>query len=108
MGSEQTSTASPFNLPERQAVNISSAILHARPDDLAALQQRLKDLPGIEVHAAAPDGKLIITVETPGDVETTDAFEAIGKLPQVLSASLVYHHTESDPDKELCYETDAA
>ncbi|CAB1370619.1 chaperone NapD [Denitratisoma oestradiolicum] len=89
-------------------MNISSAILHALPGDLASLQQQLRELPGVEIHATADKGKLIISIETPGDLETTSIFEAIGKLPQVLSASLVYHQTESDPDKELCYETDAA
>jgi nitrate reductase NapD len=98
----------PRSILERQAVNISSAILHARPGGAEALQQRLMGLPGVEVHAVSPDGKLVITIETPDDGETTKTFEAINMMEEVLSAAMVYHQTESDPDKELSYETDAA
>ncbi|QDX82389.1 hypothetical protein B9N43_14780 [Denitratisoma sp. DHT3] len=95
-------------IPERQTVNLLSAILLAHPSGLESLRTALMALPGVEVHAASPQGKLIITLETTDDAETMSMFEAIGKMDEVLSATMVYHQTESDPDKEFSYETDAA
>ncbi len=89
-------------------MNISSVILHARPGTAERLQDELQNLPGVEVHAISPEGKLIVSIESADDAGTSATFEAIGKLPQVLSASLIYHQFESDPDKEFSYESDAA
>ena len=37
---------------------------------------------------------MVVTVERPTDGEMTGAFDAIHRLPGVLSAALVYHHDE--------------
>ena len=89
-------------------MNTYRAILHARPGQVGALRARLATLPGVEVHAATAEGRLIVSIEAEDDATTTATFETLGALPGVLSASLIYHQTESDPDKELSYETDAA
>jgi len=82
-------------------VNISSAIVHARPGAAEAVRALLAATAGVEVHAVSDEGKLIVTIETDGDRSMADAFESIGRLDGVLSASMVYHQTESDPDKEV-------
>lgn len=89
-------------------MNISSLVLHVRLDRADSLRQRLQGLAGAEVHAASAAGKLIVTIETAGDADTMAMFETISQMNEVLSAAMVYHQTESDPDKELSYETDAA
>lgn len=43
---------------------------------------------------------MIVTIEAASDGATVDTFEAIRLMPGVLSASLVYHQYESDPDEE--------
>jgi len=82
-------------------VNISSVIVHAQPGFAAEVQSALAAIAGVEVHAVSDEGKLIITIESPGDRETTDAFEAISQMAHVMSASMVYHQTESDPESEI-------
>jgi len=48
-------------------MHISSAIIHARPGDVAVVQAGLALLAGVEVHAISPEGKMIVTIETEDD-----------------------------------------
>lgn len=82
------------------STNISSVILGVSPADTAAVSSQLQALAGVEVHAVADDGRMIVTIESASDSATVDTFEAIRLMPGVLSASLVYHQYESDPDEE--------
>jgi nitrate reductase NapD len=43
---------------------------------------------------------MIVTIESVSEGATVDTFEAIRQMPGVISASLVYHQYESDPDEE--------
>jgi len=81
-------------------INISSVILGVTPADAADVGERLAALAGVEVHALVEDGRMIVTIESASDSATVDTFEVIRQMPGVLSASLVYHHFESDPDEE--------
>lgn len=82
-------------------MNISSAIVHARPGHAEVVRLALAAIAGVEIHAVSAEGKLIITIESPGDRETTDTFTAISQMDHVMSASMVYHQTESEPEAEL-------
>jgi nitrate reductase NapD len=81
-------------------INISSVILGARPECVSEVRLALMTLAGVEVHAAAEDGRMIVTIESADEGATVASFEAIRQLPGVLSASLVYHQYETDPDEE--------
>ncbi|HET9699882.1 MAG TPA: chaperone NapD [Burkholderiales bacterium] len=80
------------------AINISGVLVHARPESAEAVRARLMQLPGVEVHAVSPDGRLVVTVENADDREMADTFERVQALPDVLSASLIYHHSEDTQD----------
>ncbi|RLJ68435.1 chaperone NapD [Sulfurisoma sediminicola] len=82
-------------------MNISSAIVHARPGHAAEVQSALAAIAGVEIHAVSAEGKLIITIESPGDRETADIFEAISQMDHVMSTSMVYHQTEAEPEAEI-------
>ena len=43
-------------------MNISSAIVHARPGHVALVETGLAALTGVEVHAISPEGKIIVTI----------------------------------------------
>ncbi len=85
-------------------MNISSVIVIPHPDHAAAVPSRLREIEGVEVHAVSPEGKVIVTVEAPDDRETTRIFEFISLLDGVMSASMVYHQNESDPEMEISVE----
>ena len=82
-------------------LNISSAVIHARPDAVSAVRAGLGGLDRVEVHAVSPDGKLIVTLESDDDRSTADAYEFIGRMDGVLSVALVYHQTESNPEQQV-------
>ncbi|MCK6423727.1 MAG: chaperone NapD [Burkholderiaceae bacterium] len=79
-------------------MNISSLVVDARPDFLAPLCEALQALPGVDLHAATPEGKLIVTLETDSNDATTDTFERLGALEGVMSVAMVYHQFEPDQD----------
>ena len=81
-------------------INISSVILGVLPADAEQECRELQALAGVEVHAVAEDGRMIVSIESASEGATVDTFEAIRRLPGVLSASLAYHQYESDPDEE--------
>jgi periplasmic nitrate reductase NapD len=89
-------------------MNISSVIVIPHPDRIEGVRALLGDVEGVELHAVSPEGKMIVTIEADDDRTTTGTYEYISQLDGVLSASMVYHQNESDPDKEICNETDAA
>ncbi|MDP3540163.1 MAG: chaperone NapD [Azonexus sp.] len=82
-------------------VNISSVLLGVSPGDPMGAREHLLAMDGVEVHAVAEDGRMIVTIETPSEGSTVEIFEVIRQLPGVLSASLVFHQYETDPDEEV-------
>lgn len=83
-----------------EGVNISSLILGVLPTDADQVAAQLRLLAGVGVHAVAEDGRMIVSIETASEGATVEIFEEIRQMPGVLSASLVYHQYESDPDEE--------
>jgi nitrate reductase NapD len=89
-------------------MNISSVVVHVLPNLVDSVLPRIEAQEGAEVHAASPEGRLIVTIECSSDKEAADAFEALRQMDGVLSATLIYTQTETDPYEEICDETDAA
>lgn len=89
-------------------MNISSLIVHAQPRHIAELQAQWRDphsWPGVEVHAATPDGRLVLTIEADSDGAASALFDRIRALPGVMSAALVFHQFEPDSDADCMKET---
>ena len=82
-------------------MNISSAIIHVLPGNVPIVQSGLAMVPGVEVHAISPEGKMIVTIETEDEGSNADTYQRIGQLDGVMSAAMVYHQTESEPNKEI-------
>lgn len=86
---------------ESHPLNISSAIVYARPGTDAVLRERLTQVQGVEVHAASEDGKIIVTIEAENDRAAIDVYEALGRIDDVLNVAMIFQQTESHPDQEL-------
>jgi nitrate reductase NapD len=80
-------------------LHVSSLVVHGRPERLEAIRAELVRLAGIEVHAAAPTGKLVVTLETASEHEIVARLTTISLLDGVLSATLVFHHVEPIEDR---------
>ena len=81
-------------------MNISSAIVYARPGQSLALCAKLSELPGVEVHAQTDDGKLVVTIESASDRSAVDVYEAMERMQGVLSIAMIFQQTETDPEQE--------
>lgn len=79
-------------------MNISGLIVYAQPASFAKLRASLAEIPGVEVHATASEGRMVVTVERPTDGEMTGVFDRIGALDGVAATALVYHHDEPIDD----------
>lgn len=70
---------------------IASALVQARPERLGEVEAAIVALPGCEVHARDPKGKLVVVIDA-GDAGAVGAtLNTIALLPDVFSASLVFH-----------------
>lgn len=87
-------------------MHISSVIVGVRPELLAAARDAIQQWPGVDVHAATPDSRLIVTVETDDDNASTETFARLAAVDGVMSVALVYHQFESDPDMEALHGSD--
>ncbi len=75
-------------------MNIAGVVVQATPADLTAVQAQLEAMDGVEVHGAHESGRLVVTVEGDGYRETSDTVLRLHQLQGVLTASLVYQHSE--------------
>ncbi len=80
---------------------ICGVLIHAHPDKVSAVSKTLEAKPGIEVHHRTGDGRLIITVEADHQRTAGDRLLELNNIEGVLTASLVYHHFESEPDARV-------
>ena len=80
--------------------HVSSLIVHGAAERLAAIAAAIDVLPGAEVHASDGVGKLVVTLETVSNAETSERIEAIRALDGVFAASLVYHEVEDAEAEE--------
>ena len=90
----------------KTGMNISGVLVQAWPDDIAAVQSRLEEVPGVEVHAEDEKGHLVVTIESETVQATAEILTNLQGVEGVLSASMVYHHEEQQPEKlEVSCET---
>jgi nitrate reductase NapD len=88
-------------------MNISSLIVDVRPEAMSAVRALLNSWPGVEIHAATSLGRLVLTVETESQADTTDTFARIEAIDGVMSVALAYHQIEPEPELEVRHDTDA-
>ncbi|MBK6649966.1 MAG: chaperone NapD [Betaproteobacteria bacterium] len=85
-------------------MNISSVIVIPRPEQVEQVLALLRVHKGVEVAAVSPEGKIIVTIEADGDSETVQVYETISLMDGVMSASMVYHQKEDEPEAEIFVE----
>ena len=81
-------------------MNISSAIVHivpARLDEACAL---LSGLPGVEIHARSPEGKVVVVLEDDDTESAANSYVALHGIPGVASVAMVYQYSDDKQDTE--------
>ncbi len=77
--------------------HIAGVLVQTRPEHIPQVQTSLGDIAGLEVHAVNPDGRIVVTVEGDGRKTVADALFSLNAMEGVLSACLVYEHSETEP-----------
>ena len=82
-------------LPTQDAqLTIAGLIVYSTSRHSRQISEQLTDLPGVDVHAITPEGKLVVTIEElPGEKTMIKTIGAINNLDGVISTSLVYTHS---------------
>jgi nitrate reductase NapD len=71
-------------------LHIASLVVHSAPSRSGCVADGIAALPGAEVHASAPNGKLVVTLEASTADEMMAKVTGIQRMSGVLSAALVY------------------
>jgi nitrate reductase NapD len=70
---------------------IASILVQARPARLDSVGAAITALAGCEIYGRDPKGKLVVVVDAPDAGVLGSTLNAIALLPDVYSASLVFH-----------------
>lgn len=77
-------------------VNILGVLVTVTPARQPALTADLAGWAGLEIHATDPTGQMIVTIEDSAEEWAGQILTRLAAAPGVLSASLVYHHSETE------------
>ena len=81
--------------PDRVVVppgaEIASILVQARPQRLDAVEAAIVALAGCEIYGRDPKGKLVVVVDAPDAGSLGTTLNTIALLPDIYSASLVFH-----------------
>lgn len=81
-------------------MNISSVILHVVPERLEEAGALLSRMPGVEIHAQSPEGKVVVTVEDSDTNSAADSYVALHGIPGVASVAMVYQYSDDVLDSQ--------
>jgi nitrate reductase NapD len=70
---------------------IASILVQARPERLASVETAIAALAGCEIYGRDPKGKLVVVVDAPDSGALGTTLNTIALLPDVYTASLVFH-----------------
>jgi periplasmic nitrate reductase NapD len=73
---------------------IASILVQARPERLASVESAIVALAGCEIYGRDPKGKLVVVVDAPHAGALGTTLNTIALLPDVYTASLVFHAIE--------------
>ena len=75
---------------------ISGIVVASRPEHLDVVADAVEAFPWASIHYSDPAGRLVVTLEADGMDDSIARFEALQKLPNVLSASLAEYRLEGN------------
>lgn len=79
-------------------MNLASLVVHTRPADRERIAGQLRTLPGVEIHAATDDGRLVVTVDHDVSQVAADTLTAIHQTRGVLSAAITFQYSDDESE----------
>ncbi|MCF6191094.1 MAG: chaperone NapD [Cocleimonas sp.] len=89
------------NTKEENVISICGVTVFILPENRAEVEARMLEIPGLEIHGASDEGKLVVTIETPSYRGTGDAVTQLQKLEGILSIAMIYQHAEALDEESL-------
>lgn len=77
-------------------INTCGILVNIKPENVAAVTERLLAIAGFEVHGVSDDGQMVVTLEEVEEDATAEKMLGIQKIEGVISASMIYHHCEDE------------
>jgi len=81
-------------------IEVASILVQTLPHHLDAAERSILAVKGTEVYARDPKGKLVVVLDSTDGDPIGAALTEISALPHIISATLVYHHSDADPVTE--------
>ncbi len=81
--------------PPAASSEIASILVQTRPERLAGAEQAIAAIAGTEIHGRDPKGKLVVVIEATDVGAIGATLNEIALMPDVISASLVFHATDA-------------
>jgi periplasmic nitrate reductase NapD len=75
---------------------IASILVQARPERLASVEAAIVTLAGCEIYGRDPKGKLVVVIDVPDAGALGTMLNTIAQLPDIYSASLVFHAIDAN------------
>ncbi len=75
---------------------VCGVLVQSHPKSLNEILDQLLQRKGVEIHHTTEDGRIVVTVEGSSDDGVGETLLELHRMNGVLSASLTYHHFESD------------
>jgi nitrate reductase NapD len=91
--SGRVSHSDPLTAPP--GAEIASVLVQVRPERLDDVAAAIAALGGCEIHGRDPKGKLVVVIETSSAGAVGSTLNTIALLPNVFSASLVFHANDA-------------
>ncbi len=88
-----------INPQQENVISVCGVLVLVHPDKREATEARMLEIPGLEIHGASEEGKLVITVQTDSYRETGDAITRLQNVKGILSISMIYQHAEAIEDE---------
>ncbi|MCK5897038.1 MAG: chaperone NapD [Cocleimonas sp.] len=82
-------------------ISICGVMAQVLPEKMEEVTPLLLAIQGLEIHAIGDDGKLVITVESEHYKETGRRITTLQNIKGILSASMIYQHTETVGDEAM-------
>jgi nitrate reductase NapD len=80
-------------------MNLSGILVLVAPEQTQSTIASLQALPGVQVHHQHPEtGRIVVVQEAESTAAEMDGLKRIQALPNVLSASMVYHYFEDEDE----------
>jgi nitrate reductase NapD len=78
------------------SAEIASILVQTRPERLVSAEAAILAIEGTEVFQRDPIGKLVVVLEALGSDPIGETLTRISLLPDVITATLVYHAIDAD------------